>query len=218
MLFSRQTATALALSALLVTQACAKSKPGLLDEVLAKPGYWTQMCDARVMLSPRAAANTPTEQLPTYAPPLPLFGYERWSESKISPENFLRLRQQRRQVIGEIATRLETGKIADQAYWMVLLDLNGVEALPALLRFERQFTVRKLRSDLDVRDSAHIQVLSVISAILKNERVSGLDRLKPVYDQQQRDAIVSLASSFLDSTPATNFRAAAAMSTKPVPR
>ncbi len=110
------------------------------------------------------------------------------------------------------------GKTADQAYWMILLDLNGVEALPALLRFERQFSVKKLGSDLDVRDSAHIQVLSVSTAILKNERVSGLDRLKSVYNQQQRDAIVSLANSFLELTPATNFRAAAAMSTKPVPR
>lgn len=90
---------------------------------------------------------------------------------------------------------------------MIPLALNGVEALPALLRFERQFTVKKLRADLDVRGSAHIQVLSVVTAILKNERISGLDRLKPVYNQQQLDAIVSLANSFLESTPAKNYRA-----------
>lgn len=34
---------------------------------------------------------------------------------------------------------------------MIPLALNGVEALTALLRFERQFTVKKLRADLDVR-------------------------------------------------------------------
>ena len=58
----------------------------------------------------------------------------------------------------------------------------------------------------------------MITGILKNERVRGLNRLEPIYNRQQRDAIVTLANSFLHSTPAYNFRAAAGMSTKPVPR
>lgn len=215
---SLQTATALALSVLLTFEACPKPRPSLLDEVLAKPGYWTQMCDTRVIMSPRTVTGMPPVQVPTHVPPLPLFGYERWSETKFSPENFLRLRKQRSQVIREISSRLEAGKPADQAYWMILLDLNGIEALRALLRFEKQFKVKRLQVGLDVRDCAHIQVLSVITALLKNERVAGLSRLEPIYNQQQRDAIVELANSFLKSTPPQNFRAAAGMKSEPVPR
>lgn len=198
--------------ALLIVSAWAEPGSKILDDVLAKPGYWTQMCSARVMLAPREAAGN----FPTHVPSLPLFGYERWTESKISADNFRRLRHQRSEVIAEIVSRLAVK--ARQEYWMILLDLNGIEALPALLRFEKQFKVHKLRADLDVRDSAHIQVLSVITALLKNEGVKGLEVLRPVYDQEQRDSIVAMSESFLKSTPPRHYRAAAGMTAQPLPR
>jgi hypothetical protein len=205
------------LTLLLISHVWAEPAGQLLDEVLAKPGFWTQVCDARVLPSPRTIAGKP-RKIPTYVPPLPLFGYQRWGESKISAANFLRLRARRSEIIREIARRLQAGVEPPQEFWMILLDLNGIEALPALLKFEKQFTVVELPQGLDVRDSAHIQVLSVISGLLKNEGMAGLELLEPVYTQAQRDAIVGLASKFLNSTPLESYRAAAAMSPRPTYR
>ena len=194
-------------------------EPGgkLLDEVLARPGFWMQSCSARVLPSPRTIDGK-ARKIPTYVPPLALFGYDRWSESKISADNFLRLRARRTEIIQEIARRLQAGASPRQEYWMILLDLNGIEALPALLGFEKQFKVMELSEGLDVRDSAHIQVLSVITALLKNEGQAGLEKIQPVYTQQQRDLIVQLANEFLNSTRLENYRGAAAMSPKPTYR
>lgn len=200
-----------------MTNVWAEPAGKLLEEVLAKPGFWMQSCSARVLPSPRTIDGKP-RRIPTYVPPLALFGYERGSESKISADNFLRLRTRRTEIIQEIARRLQAGARPRQEFWMILLDFNGIEALPALLSFEKQFKVVELSEGLDVRDSAHIQVLSIITALLKNERVAGLEKIRPVYTQQQRNLIVHLASGFLKSTRPENYRAAAAMSAKPTPR
>jgi len=118
----------------------------LLNEILAKPGQWNQMCSI----------------LPPPAPDrVPLFGYLRNPLNFITTENFERLRAQRKAVLTEIDCRLtetsasEAQKAAQyyaahpetlqplprpvsflDEYLVILLDLQGTEALPGLLRME----------------------------------------------------------------------------------
>jgi hypothetical protein len=191
----------------------------LLDEVVKNPGYWSQMC-----MLPR---SRPLSELP-------LYGYSRsWSETRISPDNFRRLRAERGQVLREIERRLQNlarHPGADESdpldsYLVVLLDLNGVEALPGLLELERALDVRAAyRVHPDLLDSKkvlrlprHVQVLSTITAILTNEAAPGLDSLgkESRYDQAHRDQIVHLAEAFLRQVPPGRFRGKAAMSPKP---
>lgn len=192
----------------------------LLDEVLKNPGYWRQMC----MLPPSRPLSD-----------LPINGYLRsWSETRISPDNFKRLRAQRAQVLAEIERRLlslakHPGNDSDSSpldsYLMVLLDLNGVEALPSLLKLEKALDAQAayrihpelLDSQKAPRLSRHVQLLSTITALLTNEAAPGLERLgkEGRYDQEHRDQIVHVAEAFLRQVPLARFRGKAAMSAEP---
>ena len=171
-----------------------------MEEVLAKPGFFSQMC----LLVP---AKSKAE--------LPLFGFRRdWAQTRISVENFRRLRGERAEVVKEAARALESAKGERlELCLMVLLDLNGIEALPALLRLEKRLA--------DVPPTfgeyaPQVQVLSVITALLKNEQAPGLERLQAHNDEATRDLIVELAQNYLKSGVAR--RAAKAMAAEPVVR
>jgi len=205
----------------------------LLDEVVANPGYWSQMCSLYPMPGLRE---------------LPLFGFQRyWAEARISPANFQRLRADRTEVLAEISRRLESsaamGRAPDawETYLLVLWDLNGVEALPALLKWEETLDATALyRTNPSLletglgrwpRDEAkaaelfsisngcwrHARVLSIITVLLAQEEAPGLQRLgkEARYDQAHRDLIVQLAQDFLRLVPAREHRGAAAMSEEP---
>lgn len=166
---------------------------------------------------------------------LPINGYLRsWSETRISPDNFKRLRAQRAQVLAEIERRLlslakHPGNDSDSSpldsYLMVLLDLNGVEALPSLLKLEKALDAQAayrihpelLDSQKAPRLSRHVQLLSTITALLTNEAAPGLERLgkEGRYDQEHRDQIVHVAEAFLRQVPLARFRGKAAMSAEP---
>jgi len=195
-------------------------RPGeLLDNIVAAPGPWEQMCGAFVFM----------QRL------IPMFGYERQSLRYISAENFQRLRAQRDAVVLEIRERLidlapgesanlrtgverlaaavENGPLAtldklhaelgeyevlnadstlDQ-YLVMLLDLNGVEALPGLVKLEaaldntalyRNALLWKALQEEEVPSSwqwtannivqTHARVLSVITALLRSEHFEPL--------------------------------------------
>lgn len=234
------------LALLLTGLALAEPTPKeLLEAVLKDPGGYSQMC---AMPEPKPRTE------------LPLFGYQRdWRDSWITVENFKKLRAQRAGVVKAVARRLENAlpgavkKAQSEAArlkagkgqtstdpnleleYMILLDLNGVEALPALLHLERKLdeaAIYRLPADkLAAPDNPpefygpggyldHVQVLSVISAILRNEQAAGVDSLKgPArYDQKHRDRIVSLANQFLKHTKPQNYRAGKAMAKEPVTR
>ncbi|MCA9790412.1 MAG: hypothetical protein KC910_01400 [Candidatus Eremiobacteraeota bacterium] len=221
------------------------SPKDVLEAVLKDPGGYSQMC---AMPEPKPRTE------------LPLFGYKRdWRDSWITVENFRKLRAQRVGVVKEVARRLEnslpglvkkaqaeairlkTGKGQTSSQpnleleYMVLLDLNGVEALPALMHLERKLNevaiynlpAKKLEAPDDPPDFYgpggyldHVQVLSVISAILRSEQARGIDQLKEParYDRQHRDQIVALANRFLETTRPENYRAGKAMAKEPTIR
>lgn len=189
----------------------------LIDNIVKNPGYFSQNC--------RGPAQFPADELP-------LFGYRRsWSDVKISPENFLKLRAQRRDVLREIAVQLDAMNVErsrsdfsrGEMLLMMIQDLNGVEALAALVRLEKAFdkvawyrTGGPAPAGTRSAYPAHVQVLSTISAILKNENAAGgLGKVKARYDQSSRDQIVGLADKFLDGVDPSAWRRGAAMSEKP---
>lgn len=173
-----------------------------MEEVLAKPGIFSQMC----MLVP---AKSKAE--------LPLFGFGRdWAQTRISVENFRRLRGERAAVVIETAKALDSARGERlELCLMVLLDLNGVEALPVLLRLEDRLGGVPPTSG---EHAPRVQVLSVITALLKNEQAPGLERLgqKGHNDEATRDLIVELAQNYVKSGVAR--RGAKAMTAEPVVR
>ena len=194
--------------------------PGkLLDQVLVEPGFYNQMCSSPRLKPPRE---------------LPLYGdYRRdWSLFYISSENFERLRDARYPVLQEIARRLpqalktappartekysfrtETPEQVLEVYLCILLDLNGVEALPALLQLEQGLNAASpyAKNKPSRRYSTHVQVLSVITAILANEQATPQPESKTTYDKKHRDQIIGSARNYLAQVKPTQFRAAAAM-------
>lgn len=207
----------------------------LIDKIVKDPGAWTQMC----MMSP-----------PIPATDMPVGGYVRlWTSTKIGDANFKLLRAERREVLQELSKRLKAseelavkctrveiaraqGKKVDwpdadnrlEAYMMMLQDLNGVEALGALLQLEESVNKLALYDVLAknpdpkwLTHPVHVQLLSTVTAILKNEGYKGLSALKApvVYDQAHRDLIVKLGREFLKSTKPAAFKGAKAM--QPVP-
>ena len=195
-------------------------QPGvLIDQVLVDPGFYNQMCS-----SPRL--KPPGE--------IPLYGdYRRdWSLFYISSENFERLRDARYPVLQEIGRRLpqalktpppawsnkhsfrtETAEDVLEVYLAILLDLNGVEALPALLKLEQSLDSVSpySKNKLSRRYSTHVQVLSVITAILANEQATPQPESKTTYDKKHRDQIVGAARQYLAQAKPAQFRAASAM-------
>lgn len=215
----------------------------LLDEVVQTPGGWNQMCS-----------------LPTHKPrtQLPLKSYHRdWAPAFVSPQNFLRLREYRKEVLQEISFRLlellpdavdnterYTEKVRNKVkyawdwtlhsasleiYLMILVDLNGTEALPTLLEFEAALAavapyrlpaeaLEKQASDFTpTRYLEHTQVLSVLATILEAENVPVRQELgdEVTYNQKHRDRLVKMAHDFLAATPPDRYKGEAAMSPKP---
>lgn len=173
-----------------------------LEEVLEKPGIFSQMC----MLMPPKPKGA-----------LPLFGYRRdWAMARISVENFRRLRSERPKVVAEAGRLLDSAE-GDQLELclMVLLDLNGVEAMPSLLRLEKRLHAKPVEGT-EGGYSPHVQVLSVLTALLRNEKVKGVERLQAHYDESTRAQIVQLAQRFVSS--GAKPRAAAAMAAEPIAR
>lgn len=201
----------------------------LLDEILREPGSWNQMC------------SFPGEKP---AGVLPLYGnYRRdWASSFISSSNFERLRDCRKAALAEIAGRLpivlttvppKKGKDhnfilgstdkpehALEIYLEILLDLNGVESLPALLDLEQSLESsspypKSSRPATDSRRySNHVQILSIITAILANEKVDSIHQLgkeTTTYDKNHRDLIVQMARDYLKQTGPEQFQASAGM-------
>lgn len=212
----------------------------LLDEVLEKPGAWNQMCSF--------PPGNPRTSLPLngYS--------RGWAADFITSANFERLRDGRGAVLREISPRLlalksnlvenaealakkleSKGKFSTssrpaepghalETYLMIILDLNGVESLPALLEVEHalnQVALYRLPPEVlswgetkysPVRYLEHTQVLSVITALLSSEGVD-LTELEqsPRYDQEHRDHIIELAERFLKTTPPKDYRRASAM-------
>lgn len=200
----------------------------LVDSVLREPGGWNQMCSF--------PKSKPQDTLPFFG------DYERdWAHDFVSDDNFERLRDGRDGVVREISRRLPSVlKTAPpkpekvdvlaplrspsdvlEVYLAILLDLNGVEALPALLELEQSLDDNSSYPKAfetvvpSNRYSDHVQVLSVITAILANETdkfegVKTLTLCSP-YDKKTRDSIVEMAQDFLTTTPPEQFRGAAGM-------
>lgn len=200
----------------------------LVDNVLQDPGAWNQMCS---FPGPKPSGR------------LPLFGdYRRdWAPSFVSGDKFERLRDGRGAVLREIALRLpsvlttsrpktpenkrsfiasaESPSDVLEVYLAILLDLNGVEALSALLELEQSldaaspYPTPAKPGKTSSRYSDHVQVLSVITAILANENVAAVQKLGPTtsYDQIHRNLIIEMARDFLKRTKPEQFRAAAGM-------
>lgn len=211
---------------LLCTAAYAQTPAAeLVNNVLKNPGYFSQNCNIPPPL--------PDKQLP-------LYGYRRsWSDSKISAENFAKLRAQRSEVVKALAVQLDgvnaKGFVSDEDYetrakaetlLMMVLDLNAVEALSALLRLEKAldkmayYHTGKSAPPKDYRLPPQAQVLSVITAILKNEKAAGVDKLGPkaTYDKATRDRIVALAEAFERNVDPSKWQRGKAMTAKPETR
>ena len=110
---------------------------------------------------------------------------------------------------------------------MIELDLNGVEALSALLRLEKEFdkvAYYRIKSPRVPGPQsmlpAHVQVLSVITALLQNERAAGLAQLgkTATYDRPTRDLIVRLAKNFVDQVDPQDYRRGQGMAAVPTTR
>ncbi len=197
----------------------------LVNNVLKNPGYFNQNCNIPPPL--------PDKQLP-------LYGYRRsWSDSKISAENFTKLRAERSEVVKALAVQLDAINVAnfvgdsdyeararDETLLMMVLDLNAVETLAALLRLEKSldkvayYRSGKSAPPKDYRLPPHAQVLSVITAILKNENAAGVDKLGPKasYDKATRDRIVALADQFERNVDPSRWKRGKAMSARPEAR
>lgn len=169
---------------------------------------------------PRRSPKLPEDD---YFSQIPMGGFRRsWEEPRITRETFEKLRGERDAVIEEVRVRLEATAAVEEAggkldlrpilelYLGVVLDLNGIEALPELLSLEQQFD-RVATYEPRPYYTLHLEILSVIAALLGNEGAAGLEQLKePVYyGQNQRDVIIRAARRFLAS--ATTHRAASAM-------
>ena len=229
---------ALFLHLLLVCPTVAKEQTvgALLNEVIAEPGSWVQMCSI-------VRPNSPEK--------LPIGGFFRnWTEVKISEQNFLRLRARRTEVVSEIGKRLiaitpgtvkQARKEAEvfsgkkyelkvsnnlELYLVMLQDLNGVEALEELLALEAE--VNKVGCYDSIKSSgsgviwypSHVQILSTITALLNNEQPHLLDKLPEpaTYDKATRDTIARLARQFLKTTKPADYRGPKGMSPAPVAR
>lgn len=212
---------ALALTVSLSGFVGAETPKQLIDNVVKNPGYFSQNCSGP---SPRPFKT------------MPLYGYRRdWSDSKISPTNFEKLRAQRLEVTHQLAREIDALNVKKslqdfsrgEMLLVMVQDLNGVEDLSALLRLESEFdkVAYYRQKNFKIPNQAyglspHVQVLSTITAILKNEKAKGLDQLgdKAVYDQATRNRIVNLAKNFVDHVEPQNYRRGAAMAARPETR
>ena len=204
-----------ALTLFCMNQAWADTPKQLIEKIIQKPGFFEQNC--------RGPAPKPFKSLP-------LFGYQRfWSDSEITKENFEKLRAQRLEVVHQIAREVDALNVKrsledfsrGEVILMMILDLNGVEDLSALLRLEAEldkvayYRTKNFKMPKEIFSySPHVQVLSVITAILKNERAEGVGQLGPtaVYDLATRDRIVRLAKNFVARVDPRDYRRGAAMS------
>ena len=209
---------ALALTLLCLNGAAADTPKQLIDKIVTTPGFFEQNC--------RGPAPKPFKALP-------LFGYRRfWSDSEITKENFHKLRAQRLEVVHQIAREVDALNVKrsledfsrGEVLLMMILDLNGVEDLSALLRFEAEldkvayYRTRNFKMPKEIYAySPQVQVLSTITAILKNERAEGISQLgkTAVYDQATRDRIVRLAKNFVERVDPQDYRRGAAMTAAP---
>jgi hypothetical protein len=119
------------------------SAAALLDQVIKEPGAWNQMCD---IPRPKDLSRFPSRGI-----------IRDWVWYWVGPDQFRTLRAQREGVVTEIGRRLDADRALHVAwagqelspspreipslpleiYLVTLVDLNGVEALPALLRLEK---------------------------------------------------------------------------------
>ena len=205
---------------MLVAPAFAETAKELIEKVTKIPGYDNQNCRGPGPKRPRDR--------------LPLFGYNRpWADEIISPENFQKLRAQRKQVLQELAIQLDAINVQKsakdfnkgQSIMKIKRDLNGVEALAALLRLEKAFAQGASYSEKGMAKAeepypAHVQILSTITAVLQQERAAGLDQLgkTATYDRKHRDLIVKLAENFQRNVDPSQYRREAGMAAKPLPR
>ncbi len=184
----------------------------LLDEIVANPGAWNQMC---ALISDRDKSL------------LPLPGHQRDSAVFfVSETNFERVRDGRDRAVLEIARRLPGIKSAPvpayqgsakdssrdwqdvlEIYLLLLEDLNGSEALPALLELES--TLARLYPGLPETTSdgqrypTHALVLSTVAALLGKEGVIEPPSYQAplAYSEVERQRLLSLARAFLKTTP-----------------
>ncbi len=156
----------------------------LIQEIMEHPVAYTQMCGAPTL---------PAEEVS-------LCGFHRW-DGFIAVKDFKRLRDARESVIAviiqnfevilqrkEFALNVMVHKMEDdyESQMMMLIDLNGVEALPSMVRLldaveEKQGAIQRTPPRKDVYDSVPSQVadlrsaiLSTIFAILRQERYEPL--------------------------------------------
>lgn len=170
-----------------------------------------------------AGAGASTAGLDAAPLRIPLFGFERATDRPVFPEEFTRLRAQRDGVLAALGIQLagrvpavasarENGSLsaADAGLidrcLVILLDLNGVEALPDLLRLESALHEASLYptqenasaesmepvsqesadAPVTLAITTHTRVLSVITALLRNTRYAPfLD--SPIYEQYRTD-------------------------------
>lgn len=167
-----------------------------LDQVLKNPGVWNQMC-------------SPGEPKPWSELPFP--GYHRsWTDQPLSPQNVQKLRADRARVLKSISAKLdqitpalvknESDELADrppggeaaakvdqtlELCCMALLDLNGSEDLPALLRLEsalaqkaKYAAPRWKNPEYHFTYLRHVQVLATMGGLLHNEGSAGVSGMK----------------------------------------
>ena len=172
----------------------AKEVQELLSEVLEEPGSWNQMCSG--------IPRIPQSVLPLYGFSRQWRGYyiseqqlEQLRDSRNLVINEICKRLRQRKMVFAQPERIENS--SETSGWfgksekppseelenliLILLDLNAVEALPILLELESELYKQ---TDLEsvgvideaetrsVRYSSHVQLLSLLTAILQNENVS----------------------------------------------
>lgn len=210
----------------------------LLDEILEKPGSWTQMCVGVAYTNQYYIQTQGITRLHTM--------------DRVSKENLQRLRNRRIEVLGELSRRLMRAKTtavrwvqADMAYagdttcvdiseetfeagkslelyFALLQDLNGIESLSALLNVERSMNhfvdyAAFSSTKTGGANLMHAECLGTISAILRQEKAAGSERLEDgmVYSKESRDLVVGTATNYLRQTKPSDFKASKGMG--PVP-
>lgn len=192
-----------------------RAASSLMDEVLNFPGAWEQVCQGWF--------SRPGDWLP-------LYGFRReWHTLFISDENFARLRDERQAVVRELQLRVPGHRDrtvrrathhdewdyqrALETYLVIVQDLNAVETLPQLLQLEEalnQVAVYDAPGPIS-EPCEHVEVLSTISLLLRNENAAGWQDLKAGYHKSSRDRIVATARHFREVVPPSEYRASAAI-------
>ena len=184
--------------------------------VLKNPGHWEQNCR-------RGFDRVNPLELPTR-------GYRRfWTDYRISAENWQKLRDHRGAVMRELSRRLVafrpkvvkdskyeycflSGDLARarqfsvdteefEVYLDMVQELQGVEAIPALLEIEKELNTRPLWMVKAANEAnwhrygLHVQTLSVLSYLV-HQRSGELDYLPKYsnYSSHTRNQIVAAAA------------------------